>query len=316
MNSIIDIAFPIFGLGMLGYFVSRLGYFPDQATDGLSRFVFEIAVPVMLVRVFSNTQLPENIPWALLGSFYVPIYIIYLIGITVSMRFFRRSFVESVITGLGCAFGNLILLGLPLALRTFGEQAAVPFFIVVSLHGVSFYAITTILLETGRNHGGTGVLVKILKGMLTNPILIAIVIGLLLNMLDVRLARPLDQLAQYMQQAVAPCALFTLGASLTRYHIAGQIKESVFIIIMKNIIFPLLVWFIAQKLLVLEPLWAMVVILMAAQPTGVTLFIFANRYKVNLPLAATSILLSSVVSMLTITCILYFFTTMGLKPGG
>ncbi len=55
---------------------------------------------------------------------------------------------------------------------------------------------------------------------------------------------------------------------------------------------------------------------MAAQPVGVTPFIFAERYNVNRPLAATTILLSSVVSMFTITFILYLFTAMGLQLGG
>lgn len=318
MNLIFDIAVPIFGLGILGYFVSRIGFFPEQAADGLSRFVFDIAVPIMLVRVFANSRLPDNVPWDLLASFYIPILSFYVIGIAVSRYIFKRTFMQSVITGLGCAFGNLILLGLPLTLRSVGEEAAVPYFIVLSLHGITFYTLTTILLELGRHHRGsnTEISSRILTALLTNPIIIAIVVGIAVNVSGVGLPGPLDQLAEYMQQAVAPCALFALGASLTRYHIAGQIRESIFIIMMKNILFPITVWFIAWEILELEPLWSMVVVIMAAQPVGVTPFIFAERYNVSRALAATTIFLSSVVSMFTITFILFLFASMGLLRGG
>lgn len=317
MHSIIDIVFPIFGLGAIGYFTSRLGYFPGKAIDGLSRFVFDIAVPIMLLRIFTNASLPENVPWGLMTSFYFPIICIYLTGIAVAVLVLKRSFMAGVLTGLGCAFGNMVLLGLPLVLRTFGEPAAVPFSIILSVHGISFYALTTVLMEYGRNHGGNlnQVPFKIVKELATNPFIITIVAGIILNLADTPLPAPVDHLAEYMQQAVTPCALFTLGASLTRYHIAGQLRESVFIITMKNLVFPAGVWLTASQLFALEPLWTMVVVLMAAQPAGVTFFIFAERYGTNRGLAATTILLSSVMSILTIPLVLYLFTRLGYGIG-
>ena len=270
VNSITDIVFPIFGLGAIGYFTSRLGYFPDKATDGLSRFVFDVAVPVMLLRIFTNANLPADIPWELMLSFYFPIVCIYLAGIAISALLLDRGFTAGVLTGLGCAFGNMVLLGLPLVLRTFGDAATVPFSIVLSIHGVSFYAITTVLMEFGKNQGENirQVPLRIIRELATNPFIITIVLGIILNLADTPLPGPVDHLAAYMQQAVTPCALFTLGASLTRYRIKGQLQDALFIIMMKNVVFPSCVWLRAANLLNLEPLWFMVVVLMAAQPTA------------------------------------------------
>ena len=317
MNSIIDIVLPVFGLGALGYVASRLNYFPDKAIDGLSRFVFDIAVPAMLLRIFSGARLPEDVPWNLMISFYFPIMGIYLAGIAAALLAMRQNFMAAVLTGLGCAFGNMVLLGLPLVLRSLGEAAAVPFSIVLSVHGVSFYAITTVLMELGRNHGGAlrQVALSIARELATNPFIIAIVAGIVLNFSNTPLPVPVDHLAEYLQQAVTPCALFTLGASLTRYHVAGQWRESLFIVAMKNLVFPLCVWMMAGQWLGLKPLWVMVVVLMAAQPSGVTFFIFAERYAINRGLAATTIFLSSVLSILTIPLVLYLFTTLGYGIG-
>ena len=311
MNSVIEVAFPIFGLGILGYIATRLDFFSEKAAEGLSRFVFDFAVPFMLLRVFANADLPEDIPWGLLGSYYLPGYILYITGILVSSVFLHKAFMEGVITGLACAFGNLVLIGLPIITLTFGEEATIPFFIVVSLHGLGFISLTTILIEFARHKENSLMIipVKVLKSLLTNPLMIALIIGVSLNQTGVSLPVPIDVIAGYMQQAVIPCAIFSLGASLSHYGIAGQLGAAALVVGIKNLLFPLLVWVFASLIFQIEPLWQMVVVLMAAQPMGITAYLFAERYQVGKELTTTAIFLSSILSMFTITFLLYWFDT-------
>jgi len=276
---------------------------------GLARFVFDYAVPMLLVRVFTNAHLPDVVPVKMWLSFYGPLFAIYGFAMLVARVRFQRDLMGQTIVGFGCAFGNTILLGLPLVLLTFGDEGAVPFFILLSIHGLLTFTVTTILLELGKNrHGSLSRMPsRILIGLARNPLIIAIVIGLALNFAGLTLPGPVDQIAEYLQQAVTPCALFSLGATLTRYRIAGRLEQSLFVVAMKIVAFPLLVWVLAVPVFELPAVVAMVLVLIAAQPCGVNLYLFAQRYEVGVALATTSVFISSVLSMFSLSLLLYLF---------
>lgn len=70
MAVILEIILPIFGLMRMGVAAARLSLFTVAACEGLTRFVFNVAVPAMLFRVLAHASLPSNFPWAHLLSYY------------------------------------------------------------------------------------------------------------------------------------------------------------------------------------------------------------------------------------------------------
>jgi len=303
----------VFGLALLGYVAARLGWFSDEAAGGLARFVFDFAVPLMLVRVFTHARLPEALPWPLLVSFYGPAATLYGLGMLVSGRVFGRNLMERTMGGFSCSFGNSVLLGLPLALLTFGEDGMVPYFILLSVHGLGYFTLTTTLLEYARRQDRplSRLPLGIVRGLATNPIVLGLAAGVLLNLAGLTLPRPLDRTLEYMQRAVTPCALFSLGASLTRCRIAGGLPEPVFLATVKCVLMPALVWLTAVPLLELPAPWSQAAILLAAQPTGVNVYLFAVRYGAARELATTTVFLSTAFSLLSVATVLYLVQTIG-----
>ena len=313
MNEVLNIIGPVFGLAAFGYLSARLGWVSEQMAVGLASFVFNFAILVFLVRVFANTDLPDQLPFALWGSFYVPQLAVYALGMFAGRRF-GRDFMGQTITGLGCAFGNTVLLGTPIVLLAFGDAGAVPLFLIISIHGLLLFTLTTVLLEFGRNRGATmGALpIQIGKSLVTNPILIGIVTGLTLNLGDTKLPTILDQIAAYMQQAVTPCAIFSLGVSLTRYGFVGRFGQTLFVTTVKLLVLPAGVWVLARFVFELSPLWTMVAVLTAAQPCGVNLYLFAQRYNSAPALATSTVFFSTLVSVVTLSALMFF---LGLNAG-
>ena len=309
MNAVFDITLPVFGIGILGYLAARMGWFSEQAAQGLARFVFDWAVPFLLVRAFVYADLPDTFPWQLLLSFYLPAYGVYALGVLVARVWFGRDLMGQIITGFGCSFGNSVLLGLPLTLLAFGDAGMVPLFILFSVHGLSYFTVTTVFLEIGRNQNAalTEMPRKVLQSLISNPIVLGLATGVSLNLLGWGLPPVLDKITAYMQQAVTPCALFSLGASLTKYGVVGQLRQSLFVVFMKNILLPALVWGFSVYVFELEPLWAMVATLLAAQATGVNVYLFAQRYDAAKALATTSVFLSTAISLISVTVLLSFF---------
>ena len=312
METVIDVAGPVFGLGLLGYLATRLGWFSDEAAGGLARFVFDFAVPLMLVRVFAQTELPDVFPWPLLVSFYGPAAAVYAVGLLVSGRVFGRNMTERTIGGFSCAFGNAVLLALPLALLTFGEGGMVPFLILLAVHGLGYFTVTTALLEYGRRQDRplNRLPLEIGRGLATNPIILGLVVGVAMNRLGLSLPGLVDRTLEYMQGAVTPCALFSLGASLTRCRIAGGLAEPLFAVAAKNVLMPVLVWSLAVHVFGLPSAWSQAAILLAAMPTGVNVYLFAARYAAAKDLATTTVFLSTTFSLLSVSVVLYLLQTL------
>ena len=315
MNAVFEVSIPVFGLGLLGYFATRLGYFSRDNAAGLANFVYTFAVPLLLFRTLAHADQIGDIPWRLVLGYYAPMAAFYCLGMLVSRFVFKRDFQAQVLTGFSFSYGNAILLGLPLALLTFGAQGAIPFFILLAFHALIAFTVTTIALEYGRSGGaspGTR-LKKMAKGIATNAIIIGIITGAAFNRLGWTVPAPLDTLAGFMQNAVTPCALFALGSTLTGYGIAGHLKQTSVIIPAKCVAFPLVVWFSCRYGFGIDPLWAMVATLLAAQPVGVNIFIFAERYNTARAMATTAVFLSTTFSLLSIPVLLYLIDLHGLR---
>ncbi|MCH8105972.1 MAG: AEC family transporter [Proteobacteria bacterium] len=309
MNSVLEITVPVFGIGLLGYLATRLGWFSEQAGEGLAAFVFNFAIPALLLRTFANADLPENLPLDLIGSYYLPVAVFYLSGMLIARYLFDRPLGGQVITGFSFSYGNAVLLGLPLVLLTLGDEGALPYFILLSMHALSLFTVTTVLLEYSRHREASPlhILGKVFFGLLKNPILLGIIGGITLNWLGVPLTGVIDTTAGYLQNSVAACSLFALGASMTKYRIAGQLRQSVTVVLAKNIAFPVCVYFTCTQVFALPAHWTFVAVLMAAQPTGVNAYIFAERYQTAQALATTTVFLSTAFSLLTISALLYLY---------
>ncbi len=120
-----------------------------------------------------------------------------------------------MITGLGCVFGNNVLMGLPLVLLTFGEAGSAPFIMLLSVSGLIPFSLTSVLLEISRHGDGNfqKLANNVIIGLSRNPIVLVLVMGVGMNLSGKRLPLALDRVAEHMQQSVAACALFSLAMS-------------------------------------------------------------------------------------------------------
>ena len=112
---------PIFGLLMVGYITASVGWFDQSAVRGLTRFVFDFAVPMLLLRTISTTTLPDVIPWDYLASYYLGTFIILFSGLGLTRLLWQRTFSQQVINAFSGSFSNTVLLGIPIILLAFGD---------------------------------------------------------------------------------------------------------------------------------------------------------------------------------------------------
>ena len=87
--------------------------------------------------------------------------------------------------GFTSAFPNRVLLGIPVILITFGKEATVPLFLIISLHSTLLLPVITTLMKIakGQNASLSKVARNALQGIATNPIILSLVSRILMNLL-------------------------------------------------------------------------------------------------------------------------------------
>ncbi|MEE8573645.1 MAG: AEC family transporter [Gemmatimonadota bacterium] len=307
MSTLLDVILPVFGLVLLGFAAVRLKWLDSDAVRGLSLFVFNFALPVMLFRTLALTRLPEEFEWAFLLSYYLAALFVFGLGMVVAGRGFGRPLAGQGLAGLTASYSNTVLLGIPIVLTAFGEAAALPLFLVIATHNLVLFPPATALIEAGLGSKKSlrGLVVSTLLGMAKNPIVDGLALGLAFNLLGLGIPDPLDSVATALGSAALPTATFALGATLARYHIAGALAEAGTLIGCKMLVQPAIVWLLATLVFDVAPLWTSVAVVMAALPTGINAYLFAERYDHGVATAATAVLLSTGLSIGTISILLY-----------
>lgn len=306
MEIIIDIILPVFGVVAIGFAAAKLGLFDRSATRGLSLFVFNFAIPLLLFRSLANTPLPSDIEWGFLISYYAGAFIVFGLNMVVAGQGFGRRLDEQGIFGLSAAFSNTVLLGIPLVLTTFGDEASLPLFLIIAVHGLVMFPTVTLIIEgsRGRGVGWLAILRATLLGLFRNPIIWGLLAGVSFNQLGWTISGAADEITALLARAALPCALFAMGASLAGFRVAGHINQAMVAVTLKLAIHPLAVWLLATFVFALDPMWAGVAILLAAMPAGINVYLFAQRYGICIGSSATTVLIGSVLSVFTVAVVL------------
>ena len=309
MFPLLEIVLPIFAVVFVGWLVGRFEVIKAGRVNGLADFTFFIAIPALMYRsVVRNIRWETADPGVLIAYFGSGL-VIYAIALVIGLRVFKIKFEEAAMLGLACTFGNSVQLGIPMVVRTFGEQGLVPLMLIISFHSLVLIGLTTVLIEIARGRGGgaRSAAVQSAKGAARNPIIIAMVAGLVAAGFDVGLPKMLDDFLSLLGAAGIPCALFALGAQISRFKFAGSLAPTVAILMLKLATLPAIVWIFGISL-GLSGETAAVAILASGLPTGANVFILASRYNVYQAPVVSSVVASTALSLGTITLLIAWLT--------
>lgn len=306
---IFNIIFPIFAIAGLGYTFAYLGLFTQAHGQGLSRYVLNFAIPILLFQSLSKIALPETINWSFLLSYYGATLAIYGVGFFIGRHRFGYGRKGSALFGMGSSYSNLVLIGIPVITASLGEAALLPHLLIISFHSAIQFTLTTVLAES-ETTGGSRTLDYIwlpVQKIIQNPIIIGLVSGLIFNWLAIPLPAVIESTITLIRGSALPAALFMLGSSLAAYKISGQLNRAGVIIILKAFAHPLLVYLLVVVLFDLPHPWAAVAVIAASLPAGVNSAVFANKYDSVVAPIGTAVLLSTLISIGTISFLLNIF---------
>ena len=300
---------PFFAVIGLGYVSGRTRFFTEEATAYLTKFVFYFALSAMLFRFAANLSLAEILDWTFVAAYLSATMVVYLLATLVA---FARglSVATAAVEAQVSVIGNVGFLGIPMLVLLLGEAAIGPVMLVLAVDLIVFGSLIVILI-TGSRDGRMrlGILKTVGLGLLKNPMIVAIVLGLTVSALALPIPGPVNEFLALLGGAATPGALFAIGASLASKS-AERVSVALWLTACKLVLHPAAVAIAALLVFSVDPYAAGVMIAAAALPVAGNVYILAQHYGVAPARVSASILISTALSVVTVSVVIAWVTSL------
>ena len=315
MAEIAGLVFPLFGLILLGYITARITRQPTEAMGWLNTFIIYVALPCLFFKLLSKTPIEKLTSWEFITTNISTTFVIFLAVYAIARLVVKATSPEATIQGLAGAYGNIGYMGPGIALLTFGEEAAVPLALIFCFENILHFTIapTMMALSSGKERRIGALIGQIAKKVFLHPFILATIVGVAAAIIEFTPPLPIERLIDYLAQAAAPCALFAMGVTLALRPLKRIPGELSFIIPFNLVVHPIAMYLSLSFFGDFDPLWVYTAVLLAALPTATNVFVIAQQYGVWVERASATILLTTMLSVVTVTLLLYAMTT-GLMP--
>jgi predicted permease len=285
----LSLLLPIFLIAGLGALLARLDWLRPGWQVGVTELTAKFLVPVLLLGSTYRTGIPASLSWQVLGAFYLPLAVLFL-----GARLLLRGQRGGAATALAATYSNTVFVGIPVLIHALGSASVQFAYPVIAFHSLVCFSLYHLTDE----RGGDG-WVAPLAGALANPIVVALLLGLALNLAGVVLPPGLMDLLDILSRATLPCALLALGASVASLELRRW-NEACAVVLAKLVLLPLAVMALAVYAFDLPRAAASVLVVLASCPVGINASFVVKASGDDAQLVNSSILLSSLACAATI----------------
>lgn len=315
MSDVIGLVLPFFGLIFMGFLVARITRQPIEALGWMNTFIVYVALPALFFQLLVKTPIERLTEWSFIFGSVFSTYVIFSIMFGASLLLSRGGIAEATIKGLASSYGNIGYMGPGLALIAFGEEAAVPVALIFCFENIVHFAVAPMMmaLAGGGVRRPGPLIVGVIKKIVFHPFIIATALGVVGAYFQFQSPLPVERFLDYLARAAAPCALFAMGVTLALRPLKRVPVELGPIAGLKLVLHPLLCYVALSWVGNFSETWMFSAMLLAALPTATNVFVIAQQYGVWVERASASILLTTVISVATLTALLYAITS-GMLP--
>ncbi|MEM7195771.1 MAG: AEC family transporter [Pseudomonadota bacterium] len=301
---------PFCVLSGLGFVATKSGFVSRQAIIHLTHFVFYFALSAMLFEFASRLPIGDIFDLDFVIAYALPSIVVYALVLVFALT--RGGGIAEASVEAQCSvIGNVGFLAIPMLIMLFGDAAAAPVLLVLTVDLVFFGSLIVAVITGSRDGRLTpGVFATIGLGLIKNPMIMAILSGLLWSILDLPKPEALSNFMVMLGAAATPCALFAIGGSLADKS-AERISIAMWLSFAKLALHPLAVGYSALILFEIDTFSAGIMIATAAMPVAGNIYIVAAHYGVAPQRASASILVSTVLSIVTLTFVISLISVPG-----
>lgn len=302
-------------LSLVGIIGFRLKLLNETAKDVLEKLVFYITLPLLIVTKISSLEISPEIlrnGGLVIAFTYLVLFIQIVLG-NLSARLLKLSKPQAIIHSMHTYLGNIVFLGFPLLDALFPGGEAILYAALYQL------VMNTVLWSYGIFKLNPNPQEKGIKNLkkLANPNTIALLIGLIMMLLGIKLPDILQITLGGLGRTTLYLAMIYIGILLSQTKIVKMFTklDVLFLSINKLLIIPVLLILLLRFILNItglnmNPIAFSVVILEAAMPCMTILVLLAKRYGADDIKAMENFVVSTILSILSLPLVIYLMQIM------
>ena len=297
-----NIIFPIFMIMVIGYVLGRMKIISDKTNSEMNKVVFKVCLPLQLFNNVYTSNITESFNPMLVALAAVSVLAIFGVAMLIAVTTEKDNAKRGVMAQ-GMFRANFVIFGVPVVTALFGDEAAAKASILIAVVVPMFNVLAVIALTVFGSAQFNAK--KILKGIVTNPLIIASLLGLAFLIIGIPIPSQIHTVIKDLGKIATPLAFILLGASFKFGEVRQYIKHLSITLTMRLILFPLGV-IIAGVLLGFRNAELAILLTMSGSPVAVSSYTMAQQMGGDDKLAGQLVVLSSILCI--ITMFLWIFT--------
>jgi hypothetical protein len=297
--SILTSLLPVFLIIICGYVLKKSKFPGNDFWPGAERIVYYILFPALLFSSSAGASWDSysvsSMVWAILAALFIMCGLLLILRPKLSKK--DASF-TSVFQG-SIRFTSYI--GFAAVFSLFGDEGLylTAIFITVMIPMVNILCIMVLVRYGGQKGGWHWIFTTVIK----NPLVIACLAGMALNLLGLKLPEMVGNFTTILGKGSLPLGLLAVGASLQFNAIKKTIPEIIYACLLKLLLLPTLMW-LSCLLIGVDNLSTSVAVLFAALPGSPLSYILAKQLGGDTRLMSSIIAVQTGISMITLPIVI------------
>ncbi len=301
---------PVFLVIVAGYIFKKIGWINEGFIKSANKITFTVTLPLLLVQDMMNNHFLEvfELRYVL---YCAVVTTLCFAGTAIAARIFIKD--KSIIAEFVQASyrSSAAILGTAFVLNIYGNTGMVPLMIIGAVPLYNIYAVIILTLECPEKGAvQDNTMVKTLKGIITNPIILGILAGVVLSALKVQFPPMIDNTVSSLAKLTTPLALIAIGGSFEIGKAIKKLKPAVVATVLKLAGWPIIFLPIAVAM-GFRDAKLMAIVIMLGSPTTPSCYIMAKNMKSEGTLTSSVIVLTTLFSAFSITAIIFVLRNMG-----
>ncbi|OOH92072.1 malonate transporter [Pasteurellaceae bacterium 15-036681] len=303
----LSVTLPTILMLVIGIILRYQNTVDDSFCEVASKLVFNISLPAFLfINIVKHPADYGSQLW-LISTGLIGSIVLYLLGEWLAFRYitdrrYRGIFVQ------GMFRGNTGILGLALCINAYGTIATAPGAVYTAFITLLFNILAVITLTNSLGDGKPS-FIKIFKGLAKNPLIIAILLGILVSKMEIVIPEPLLRTSDYLAHIALPLALICAGANLnfkqlkqlqqtdSTQSVAGKVV--LWTSFGRLFIAPIIMILIGKFVMQLDPMSLGMIFLMSATPLAAAGYSMVRNFGGDSTATANLIAITTLGSMFT-----------------
>ncbi len=273
----------------VGTLLTKRGYLSEQGSKDLGAILLRVAIPCVIVKSYITEYSTQRLMGLALSAGLALLALVLAMAVSY-LIFGQRKRIENF----AAAFSNAGFIGIPLVQAVIGDEGV--FYLAAFIALLNLFQWTYgVYVMTGKKEAVAP------KVVLKNPVVFAIVVGVLLFVTQLPVPSILYKTLDYIAITNTPIAMILLGSYMAKLSLREMLDRRAYsCVLVRLMVIPGVLLLVLWLLPITQTNVVLTAYLAAITPVGANICVFAQQYDCDHGFSVVTVCLSTVLSVLTI----------------